>query len=171
MEVKQVQTISHQGALLITNRKFSMFVTIIGTTLLATYQLVIMIMDNFLTGMIPCKTIVYITVCLHPVATFCGSYILLFLRQYFTLQTLRQTPLKVFIPTLGSPIAGLVAFIFTVGAPSLVCYLILVDRPNSMAENESNWIKFTNTDSEKVWVSFTMNSGQWILLPVNQNFD
>ena len=40
MQVKQVPTISREGALLITNRKISMFATVICTMIIALFQLV-----------------------------------------------------------------------------------------------------------------------------------
>lgn len=138
MVVKQVQTISKEGALLVTNRKFSMFVTVIGTALLAIYQLTTVILDNFQPGLIPCEILVYQTVCLHPVLTFCGSYVLLFLRQYFTLRTLRQTPLKTFIPALASPLSGITAFVMFCTGTIVITYLIVFDRKQE--DRSSTWI-------------------------------
>lgn len=40
MQVKQVPTISREGALLITNRKISMFATVICTMIIALFQLI-----------------------------------------------------------------------------------------------------------------------------------
>lgn len=46
--MKQIQTLSKQGAHLVTNRKVTMFITIIGTAIIATFQLFTVILGKVL---------------------------------------------------------------------------------------------------------------------------
>ncbi|CAG5091323.1 Oidioi.mRNA.OKI2018_I69.PAR.g12970.t1.cds [Oikopleura dioica] len=143
LQVKQIQTLSKQGAHLVTNRKVTMFITIIGTAIIATFQLFTVILDNFLPKeIIPCPVLTYLTVCLHPLLTFFGVNMLLFVRQMFTLRTLRQTPLKYFIITMASTVSAMVASTLFLAFGGLVFYLLYFDR-----HDNQGWI-ITRIDPE-----------------------
>ncbi|CBY19042.1 unnamed protein product [Oikopleura dioica] len=141
-----------------------MFITIIGTAIIASFQLFTVILEtvllldikteticlvahlnNFLPSeIIPCQVLTYLTVCLHPLLTLFGVNMLLFVRQMFTLRTLRQTPLKYFIITMASTVSAVVASILLLAFAGVVVYLLFYDR-----HNNDGWIIIrTSPDGE-----------------------
>ena len=141
-----------------------MFVTIIGAIVLALFQVVIILLDNFLPHFMPCDILVYMCLSLHPLVTFGGSYVLLFSRQYFTLETLRQTPLKSFIPLMATTISAMSSVLIFVFCIASALYLIICDRKKTV--DSTKWVVVNITNYNVTGTGCLVNAEVDVILVV-----
>ena len=101
-------------------------------------------LDVFLPGLMPCEVMIYVLVCLHPVLTFCGTNVLLCLRQHFVMTTLRETPLQPYISRHAGTVSAIMVAILVFTAVFIFSYIFWIDRLKP--DLAVRWIQISQTD-------------------------